>query len=352
MGESSDSVDQRFPHPSPTEAPAATSAEQPLATALLAIVKEMGEQRKSLQAEHEQAAKERRAERRWRMAFQTLFFGSPVLLGILYFLFFLSSTGVQFGPFSDVVGVVRIDGEISAKKLASADRIIPALERAFASRHVKAVVLSIDSPGGAPVEAERIYSSIATLKKKYNKPVVSVINNLGASAAYMVAMHTDRIVAGNMSLVGSVGAVMAPWQLDKAMAKLDISQRVYASGKLKAFLNPFTPVSSEVDAKAKRLVDQMGGAFIRDLREARGSSLKQGVDFGTGEVWGGQEAKELGLVDSIGTLEVVVANTWGLKTHDFGPHEPSLGPISSAVSVALSSAMARVVETVAAPTMR
>lgn len=350
MSEPSDSVDQRFPHPASTEAPAA--ADQPLATALLAIVKEMGEQRKTLQAEHAQAARERRSERRWRMAFQALFFGSPVLLGILYFLFFLSSTGVQFGPFSDVVGVVRIDGEIGAKKLASADRIIPALERAFSSKHVKAVVLSIDSPGGAPVEAERIYASIATLKRRYDKPVYSVINNLGASAAYMVAMHTDRIIAGNMSLVGSVGAVMAPWQLDKAMAKLDISQRVYASGKLKAFLNPFTPVSPEVDAKAKRLVDQMGGAFVRDLREARGSSLKQNVDFGTGEVWGGQEAKELGLIDSIGTLEDVVQTTWGIKTHDFGPHEPSFGPVASALSGVLSSALEKVLESVAAPAVR
>ena len=88
--------------------------------------------------------------------------------------------------------------------------------------------------------------------------MVAVINNLGASAAYMVALNADRIIAAKYSFVGSIGAIMAPWQLDKAIAKVDVAQRVYASGKLKAFLNPFTPVSPEVDRKAQQLVDQMG----------------------------------------------------------------------------------------------
>lgn len=330
-----DVVEQRTPHPNAPADSSTPSADQSFSAALLAIVKEMGEQRKTLQEEHALAARERRSEHRWRMLFQALFFGGPILLGILYFLFFLNTAGFRWGPFTDVVGVVRIDGEIAAQKNASADKVIPALEKAFSIRQVKAVVLSIDSPGGAPVEAERIYSAIEILKKKYPKQVYSVINNLGASAAYMIAMHTDKVIAGKMSLVGSIGALMAPWQLDRAIARLDVSQRVYASGKYKAFLNPFTPVSPEVEAKAKRLVDQMGATFVRDLHEARAGSLKAGVDFGTGEVWGGLEAKELGLIDSIGTIDEVVATTWGLKTYDFGPHESSVGLLSSSWSAVM-----------------
>ena len=166
------------------------------------------------------AADERRSERRWRMLFQGLVFGLPVLLGVVYLLFFVSSTGFRWGPFGDVVGIVRIEGQIATNERASADRIVPALEKAFANPNVKAAVLSIDSPGGAPVESERIYTSIDSLKRKYGKPVVAVINNLGASAAYMVALHADRIVAGKYSLVGSIGAIMAPWQLDRAIARI------------------------------------------------------------------------------------------------------------------------------------
>jgi protease IV len=288
---------------------------------LLELVREMRCQRESFDEAQKLAAAERKSERRWRMLFQALVFGFPVVLGALYFLFFLSSAGFRWGPFGDVVGVVRIEGPIAANERASAETIVPLLEKAFANPNVKAVVLSIDSPGGAPVEAERIYAAIGTLKSKHPKPVVAVINNIGASAAFLIALHADKIVAGKYSLVGSIGAMMAPWQLDRAIAKFDVTQRVYASGKLKSFLNPFTPVSPDVDLKAQKLVDQLGTFFFDEVKATRGTRLKQGVDVATGEVWPGPEAKELGLVDSVSTLDDYVAATWGMRTYDFGPRK-------------------------------
>jgi len=193
-------------------------------------------------------------------------------------------------------------------------------------------VLSIDSPGGAPADAERIADALTNLRRKHDKPLHAVIGNIGASAAYMIALRADRIVAGKYSLVGSIGAVMAPWQFDRAIARLDVSQRVYASGKLKSFLNPFTAVTPEADAKARHLVDQLGSTFVTDLKTARGPALKAGIDYGTGEIWSGVEAKEIGLVDSIGTLEDVVALEWGLKSYDFGPPRQSVGLLGNLVS--------------------
>lgn len=273
------------------------------------------------------------------MLFQGLIFGVPVIMGLVYFLFFLSSTGFKWGPFGDVVGVVRIEGVIAANERASADKIIPVLERAFANPNVKAVVLSIDSPGGAPVESERINNSLDALKTKHKKPVVAVINNMGASAAYMIALHTDKIIAGKYSLVGSIGAIMSPWQLDRAIAKHDVSQKVYASGKLKSFLSPFTPITPEVDAKAKQLVDQMGQVFVSEVRARRGAMLKAGVDVSTGEVWGGLEAKDLGLTDTVDTVDVYVANTWGLKQYDFGPSPDNMGILGASLAGAMVSAI-------------
>lgn len=332
-------VEQRTPHPAHD-----TSEVPPDPGIVLQLLREMREQRESLQAEHARAARERQSERRWRLFFQGLFFAAPLLVGILYFLFFLSSAGFRWGPFTDVVGVVRIEGQIAAGTAASADKIIPTLEKAFSHGNVKGVVLAIDSPGGAPVEAERIHNAIASLKTKYNKPVIAVISNLGASAAYMVALHADKIVAGKYSLVGSIGAMMAPWELHRAIGRLDVSQRVYASGKFKAFLNPFTPVTPEADTKARKLVGQMGQTFVNDLKAARGTSLKTGVDYGSGEVWGGLEAKELGLVDAIGTVDDVAASTWGLKTHNFGPHPDGFGVLASSLSALLPSVLERFME--------
>ena len=222
---------------------------------------------------------------------------------------------------------------------------MPLLEKAFANPNVKAVVLSIDSPGGAPVEAERIYTAIGSLKRKHPKPVVAVINNLGASAAFLIALHADKIVAGRYSLVGSIGAIMAPWQLDRAIAKYDVSQRVYASGKLKSFLNPFTPVTPEVDLKAQKLVDQMGTYFLEEVKARRGAYLKAGVDVATGEVWAGPEAKEIGLVDAVGTIDEYVASTWGVKAYDFGPSNQGLQLLGRTIQDAVVSSVQRLTTT-------
>ena len=292
---------------------------------VLELLRELRGQRESFDTAQRLAAAERKSERRWKMIFQALVFGFPVLLGVGYFLFFLSTTGFRWGPLGSAVGVVRIEGAIGANERASAQSIVPLLEKAFTNPSVKAVVLSIDSPGGAPVESERIYTAIGTLKKKHPKPVVAVINNIGASAAYLIALHADKIIAGKYSLVGSIGAILAPWQLDRAIAKVDISQRVYASGRLKAFLNPFTPVTPEVDAKAQHLVDQIGAAFLQEVKDRRGARLMSGADVATGEVWPGPEAKALGLIDEVGTLDDYVGTTWeGLPTYDYGPTPQSL----------------------------
>lgn len=313
---------------------------------LLEFVREMRGQRESFDAAQKLAAAERKSERRWRMLFQALVFGFPVVLGVVYLLFFLSSTGFRWGPFGDVVGVVRIEGPIASNERASAESIVPLLEKAFANPNVKAVVLSIDSPGGAPVESERIYTAIGSLKRKHPKPVVAVINNIGASAAFLIALHADKIVAGKYSLVGSIGAIMAPWRLDRAIAKFDVTQRVYASGRLKSFLNPFTPVSPEVDVKAQKLVDQLGTFFLEEVMARRGTRLKQGVDVATGEVWPGPEAKDLGLVDSVGTLDEYVSATWGMRTYDFGPSAQGLQLLGNTLQDALVGSVQRLATSV------
>ena len=317
---------------------------------VLEVLREMREQRNAFERSAELAAKERRSERRWRMIFQAMFFGAPVILGILYFLFFLNTAGFRWGPFGNVVGIVRIEGAIGASERASAENIIPVLEKAFSNPNVKGVVLHIDSPGGAPVEAERISTAITTLKIKHKKEVVAVINNIGASAAYMIALNADRIIAAKYSFVGSIGAIMAPWQLDKAIAKVDVAQRVYVSGKLKSFLNPFTPVSPEVDRKAQQLVDQIGGFFLSEVKSKRGAHLKSGVDIGTGEVWPGPEAKELGLIDGVATVDDYVATHWSMKTYDFGPSPEATPFLARSLQDALAGVIKRM--TITTPTIQ
>jgi protease-4 len=292
--------------------------------------------------------KDRQAERRWKVVKRTLI-ATLGLLGISYYVFFYAyASGVRLSTNSaPTIGVVRVNGNIMQTSLASSEKIVPALQAAFSDPNVKAVVLAIDSPGGAPLEAERINFMIEALKKKHNKPVYAAIQNVGASAAYMIAMNTDRIYAGRYSLVGSIGAVMSSWDVHKALNKLDIHQDVYASGQLKSMLNPFTAPTDAAKQKAQELVNKAGSMFVEEVKVKRGSKLLKNVEYGTGEIWDGDQALKLGLIDELGTIEKIAEKN-NAQVQEFGPGARTLTPFAFSLSEALTESIAKAITQVMA----
>jgi protease-4 len=117
--------------------------------------------------------------------------------------------------------------------------------------------------------------------------------------------------------------VLAGWDLHRAAERLDVSQRLYASGPLKSMLSPFQPVTEIADAKARALIQEIGDVFVSEVKRLRGEKLSATVDVGTGEVWLGPDAKRLGLIDEIGTIEEVIRSGWNLNSYDFGPRRHS-----------------------------
>lgn len=282
---------------------------------------------KSLLADHVlmDLLNERKSERRWKWVKRFTFSTIGALLFAVYLAFYASSLGYRLIPNAEIVGVVNISGSIGSGQLASAEELVPVLEKAFNSPKVKAIALNIDSPGGQPFESERVGQTIDRLKSETGKPVYAFIGNTGASAAYLLALHADKIIAGRYSLVGSIGAVITGWDLHKLAEKFDVNQRVYASGVHKNMLNPFVAMSKESEAKAQEMVNQMAIVFADEFKSKRGAKLKEGFDYTTGEIWGGEEALAIGLIDEIGTIEGVVSNEWHAKTHDFGPTNQAKG---------------------------
>jgi protease-4 len=279
--------------------------------------------------------KDRRSERQTRTLRLTLY----VVVFTLPALMYLSTWGLtqlpSWIPGPDAVGVVRIDGEISVDAPAGADNVVPALRRAFESPAVRAVVLAIDSPGGSPSEAERIYTALGQFRAAHPKPVVAAIGGHGASAAYMVAIHCDRIYAGRYSLVGSIGALLVGWDAHELLARHGVSQRLYASGPLKSMMNPFLPMEAGAEARAREIVGRIADAFGRDVGDRRGLSITP--ELASGTVWDGQTAVGLHLVDEIATLDQLLASRWaGLAVHEFGGRSAAGFGLSSLVERALA----------------
>lgn len=290
--------------------------------------------------------RERNSERNWRNFKRIVVSGSFVVLFGIYVGFYMTNMGYKIVPNSDIVGVIRVTGAIEeGAPTASADAVIPVMAKAFSKPNVKAIVVAIDSPGGRPGESERIYNYMDAKKKETGKPVHCVIGNTGASAAYMIAAHCDKIYAGKYSIVGSIGAILQGWDFHKVVERFEVQRKVYASGTLKGMLDPWSTPTAEADAKAQDMVNTMGQRFAKEVRDLRGDKLSKSVNLFTGEVWTGEQAKALGLVDEVNTLDTVVKENWHLGYHDFGPTKASGGfslPFLSSVTDSVVESVARV----------
>lgn len=245
-----------------------------------------------------------KSDRRWTILKRSAL-AFAFIVGITITITNFINTYGRWPVFGDYAAVVNIKGVMEDGGNASADNIIPSLKLAFEDEHAKAVFLQIDSPGGSPLEAERIYSVLDYLKSKHKKPVIAVINNTGASAAYLVAIHADKIVAGKYSLVGSIGMIISTYNVSGLAERFHVEKYSFTSGPLKSFLDPLTPATPAVRKKAQEMVRVGAALFIEEVKLRRAGKLKAGYDFFTGETWLGSEALRLGLIDEIGTLEEV-----------------------------------------------
>jgi protease-4 len=213
-----------------------------------------------------------------------------VVLG--YFSFVSGGKGAKGDPH---VAVVRVNGPIMEDKDASAANVITALREAEENAHAQGILISINSPGGSPIQAERIYDEINRQVKAHpEKKVVAVINELGASAAYYIASASPVIYASKASLVGSIGVTGSGFGFDQLMGKFGVERRVYASGSHKLFLDPFSPHNDDEAVFFKGVLSNVHEEFIERVKAGRGDRLKwsENPQVFTGLIWAGAEAQK------------------------------------------------------------
>jgi serine protease SohB len=215
-----------------------------------------------------------------------------------------------------IVPVVRLTGIIGFSTplrpgvtLAS---MAKALERAFSTRHARAVALLINSPGGSPVQSHLIFRRIRQLAEEKGLRVFAFVEDVGASGGYMIACAADEIICDPSSMVGSIGVVGGTFGFDKLMEKVGVDRRLYTSGERKAMLDPFLPEKPEDVARLKQIQSEIHEAFIALVKERRGARLlgPEKTLF-SGEYWTGLTAVELGIVDSIGDLRSFLRERYG-----------------------------------------
>lgn len=214
-----------------------------------------------------------------------------------------SSEPGQYQLSASKVAILPIEGEIRESR-----DTIDALHRYAENSLVRAIVIRIDSPGGAIAPSQEIYEAIRSVRGESGKPIVASLDNVAASGGYYVAAACDRIVANPGSITGSIGVVMQWVDLKDLLAWAKLNPETITSGAMKAAGSPYQRLTDEERAYLQGIVTQLHGQFVRAVAEGRKGKIAAAevARLADGRVFTGEQAHGLKLVDDLGNLDDAV----------------------------------------------
>ena len=215
-------------------------------------------------------------------------------------------------PVLRLVGVIGGDNGRLSRGLSLASTAGP-LKKLF-SFDGPVVALSINSPGGSPVQSRLIHDRIRKLADEKEKEVIVFVEDVGASGGYMLACAGDEILCDDSSILGSIGVISASFGLDRFIERYNIDRRVYTAGEKKLALDPFSPEKPDDIKRLKAIQKDIHDSFVALVKARRGARLDgEDASLFTGEFWAGRRAVELGLADRVENLDTAMKNRFGDK---------------------------------------
>ena len=228
----------------------------------------------------------------------------------------------------DAVAVIRLDGTISSTPgdALMVQGITPgrvaALLKQAANPAIKAVVVSVNSPGGSVVASDEIYHALV----KFDKPVVIWMGEMAASGGYYISCGGDYVFAHPDTLTGSIGVISQFLNAEELMQKVGVDAVVITSGPRKDIGSPFREMTEEEQALWKGIIDEIYGGFVELVAQARDLPVEQVRELADGSVYTGRQALKLGLVDGVGTLDDAIAKAAELGGLEGQPQVIELRP--------------------------
>jgi len=252
-------------------------------------------------------------------------------------------------PPTGKIAVISLSGSITAgaSSLLSGSTITPDLVRNYLTRAendraVKAIVLRIDSPGGEIEPCQEILLQIERVKE--TKPVVVSMGAMAASGGYYISTGADEIVALPTTETGSIGVISYQMDVQGLLDKLGIDIEVFKGGKYKDMFEGFRELTPEEKAIMQATVDEFYDQFVGVVAQGRGLNTDEVRNLATGQLYSGTEAKELGLIDQLGDLDMainVAAQLAGVEAPKV-EHYQQPGLISRLLSGLVAAAQTRI----------
>lgn len=222
-----------------------------------------------------------------------------IITGLLVLLLFISLFLTLFQkniPLGNRLALIRIEGPIIDSKDTTDE-----IKEYTKDNSIKAIVLRIDSPGGAVAPSQEIYEEVkkAVAKKK----VIVSMGSVAASGGYYIAAPATKIIANPGTLTGSIGVIMEIPNIEGLMNKIGIKTEVIKSGRHKDIASAFRTMGKEEREILQSVMDNVHEQFMRAVAEGRKINIEEVRKIADGRIFTGEQARTHGLVDDLGTLE-------------------------------------------------
>ncbi len=200
------------------------------------------------------------------------------------------------------IGLVEVVGPITSPEATRRQ-----LRYLTQERDVSAIVLRIDSPGGAVGASQEIYRQFKRLRSEQDIVIVASMGNVAASGGYYIAAAADSIVANPGTVTGSIGVIAQFTQVDTLLRRVGLAFNTITSGRFKDSGSPFRPMRERERALFQGVIDDTYDQFVEAVAEGRAMTVEQVKEIADGRVLTGRQALAVGLVDALGNLDDAAA---------------------------------------------
>ncbi|HRE09899.1 MAG TPA: signal peptide peptidase SppA [Ignavibacteria bacterium] len=242
----------------------------------------------------------------WGIFLSLLFFGM-IIVAISFFAFAsaIKRDGGEFvsGGSGDKIAIVEINDVI-----VSSEKTVEQIKRFREDKSIKAIILRVNTPGGGVAASQEIYEEVKKTRDG-GKIIVVSMGSIAASGGYYIAVGSSLIIANPGTLTGSIGVIAQFISIKDLAEKLGISQTTIKSGSLKDAGSPFKTMNDSDKAYFQDVVDNSFGQFLDVVAKERKMDKETLLQYANGRVFTGLQAKEYGLLDSLGTFEDAIRIT-------------------------------------------
>lgn len=234
---------------------------------------------------------------------------------------------IQDGDTQNRVLVIPIEGVIGQESATyQHDHLLASIDKIKEDKTIKAVLLSIDSPGGGVYATRELYDRMKAVQAETDLPVYASMGSTAASGGYYLAMLGDKVYGSQETITGSIGVIMSGYNTAGLLDKLGVKPVVYKSGAMKDIMSGSRDATEEERQVLQTYIDESYQRFVDVVVEGRGLSEEAVRKLADGRIYSGQQAKNLGLIDQLGYESDALADLMaehGLEGAQVFSYQPS-----------------------------